>query len=235
MASQEPLVARYNLISLLTWCHRNIRNLIWKVMRFATLRYCSRFEMFHFHFTWIYCCCIFFNSAQYTCTTTRTRLPVIFLLFLALVKLAPASPFYVEMDSPSQKVSCFIDVAKPCRSVKWDCNLTPKSWPWFLVQLVTRWHLRDIESKEVWASCGVCHREMVLFLYSIRCVDLSSSIWNGSQGTHSRNSTSRSALLSFDRVRRSKKLFEDLKQVWTLDYKSLKYNAVSIFNLASFK
>lgn len=40
----------------------------------------------------------------YTCTTTRTRLPVIFLLFLALVKLAPASPFYVEMDSPSQKV-----------------------------------------------------------------------------------------------------------------------------------
>ena len=125
MASQEPLVARYNLIPLLTWCHRNIRNLIWKVMRFATLRYCSRFEMFHFHFTWIYCCCIFFNSAQYTCTTTRTRLPVIFLLFLALVKLAPASPFYVEMDSPSQKVSCFIDVAKPCRSVKWDCNLTP--------------------------------------------------------------------------------------------------------------
>lgn len=127
MASQEPLVARYNLISLLTyaWCHRNIHNLIWKVMRFATLRYCSRFEMFHFHFTWIYFCCIFFNSAQYTCTTTRTRLPVIFLLFLALVKLAPASPFYVEMDSPFQKVSCFIDVAKPCRSVKWDCNLTP--------------------------------------------------------------------------------------------------------------
>ena len=89
------------------------------------------------------------------------------------------------------------------------------------MQLVTRWHLRDIESKEVWASC-VCHREMVLFLYSIRCVDLSSSIWNGSQGTHSRNSTSRSALLSFDRVRRSKKLFEGVKQVWTLDYKSLK-------------
>ena len=125
MASQEPLVARYNLISLLTWCHRNIRNLTERscVLRLWDIAHdLKRFSFILLEFLVVV---VFFNSAQYTCTTTRTRLPVIFLLFLALVKLAPASPFYVEMDSPFQKVSCFIDVAKPCRSVKWDCNLTP--------------------------------------------------------------------------------------------------------------